>query len=86
MTGSVTKRVSGPPAAANTSRVTPGEVQSDRYDPWGDSWRLSGSIESCWGLTWIHRLARSVINVTDRVSSTSITAGTTKRVTETPQS
>jgi hypothetical protein len=77
----ITKRISGSVSGAVTRRVSTGDVQADTYNPWGDAWRLGGSVKSCWGLTWIHRFARSVINVTDRLGSTgSVTANVTKRV------
>ena len=80
MTTTTTKRVPSGATAANTQRVATGEVQSDRYDSWGSSWRLGGT-ENPWGLTWVHRFARSVIGVTDRLATSTVTETSTKRVT-----
>jgi hypothetical protein len=80
-TSMTTQRIASAGSGTNTSRVDGSGVQADTYNAWGESWRLGGSVESSWGLSWIHLFARSVIGVTDRVDSSSATTNNTKRVT-----
>lgn len=76
MATTITSRVTGPATASNTRRVAIGTHGSD-YDCWAGSWGES------WDLSWHNFLSASELsgNLTQRITSTQVTAGNTKRVT-----
>lgn len=76
MATTITKRVTSPASSNITRRVQIGSHGSI-YDTWGGSWGSS------WALTWHNFFSASELseNITQRVTSTQVTANHTKRVT-----
>jgi len=76
MATTISKRVPSGASASNTPRVSMGSHNAS-YDCWGGSWGSS------WLLAWHNFLSASELsgNITQRVTSTQVTANNTKRVT-----